>query len=150
MLAFGPTLLALLQSRREIYIKSLATAIKNSREILPVTQPDYDHDALAQIIDGYIAMITEALEDRDPPVIATVYFESIIPSLVAAGERVDTMVHVTVGMMVFIADDVGRHVDPEIRDAAMDWLSRFFATWVARIVTVKGSPASSMNPLSAR
>ncbi|MDI1443205.1 hypothetical protein [Polyangium sp. 6x1] len=147
MLAFGPTLLALLQSRREIYIEALGTAIKNSQEIIPVARPEYDHDALSQIIEGYMAMITEALEGRDPPEIATMYFETIIPSLVAAGERVDSMVHVTVGMMVLMADDVGRHVNPDIRATTMDWLSKFFATWVTRIISVKGGPVSSLRPL---
>ncbi|MRG94794.1 hypothetical protein [Polyangium spumosum] len=147
MLAFGPKLLALLQSRREVYIKALKIAIRNSQELIPVARPEYDQDALAQIIDGYMAMITEALEGRDPPEIATMYFEAIIPSLVAAGERVDSMVHVTVGMMVLIADDVGRNVDADIRDESMDWLSKFFATWVTRIITVRGGPVSSMRPL---
>jgi len=145
MLAFGPKLLELLHARREVYINALGAAIKNSQEAIPVAgRPQYGYDALAQIMDGYLVMIAEALEERDPPEIATTYFESIIPNIVAAGERVDSMVHVSVGVMILMADDIGRHVDTEIREPAIDWLSKFFAMWVTRIVTVRGGPVSSL------
>lgn len=145
MLAFGPKLLELLRARREVYIHALGAAIKNSQKAIPVPgRPEYGYDALAQIMDGYLAMIAEALEERDPPEIATMYFESVIPNIVAAGERVDSMVHVSVGVMILMADDIGRHVDPEIREPAVDWLSQFFATWITRIITVRGGPVSSL------
>lgn len=88
-----------------------------------------------QMIDGFLAMLTEAL-DGEAREVRTFFLETLIPSLVGSGTPLDGIVGGVVELAIIVSIDVAEWLPPEERAEARSWLARFFNEYVAELIRV--------------
>lgn len=113
------------------------------REIDRLWVAKYSAGDLEQMIRGARAMMTEELEGRKTD-LREDYFDTVIPALASAGERISTMCAADLAMAIRIALTVLPAVSPEHRVQA----SEFFVEWQARLMEqlVTSSIAAGAQP----
>ena len=99
------------------------------------TTQRYSDEELHQLLNGFEAMVVEALEGRGTQT-RDLFVETAIPAVLAAGESPSGLVHNTVGFAILLTTHLLDSLPPEHRTEAGDWLAHFFADYCARLTGV--------------
>jgi hypothetical protein len=138
MVPWAPGLLALLHSEREY----LVDALQRGSDANPVPPPFVPRRRdLEQLVDGFIGVVTEALEGR-PPVKRGVYFDTVTPGLVESGREFGGLVHTTAIWAFLALEHLAPRLPPEGREEALEWLRVFLGGWLADLAR-SGAKASA-------
>lgn len=132
------------QSKRDRWVQAAMLAMTQNVQAIPEAQAPVNETDLNQMVDGFLSLLVEALEER-PPETMNFYLETVIPGLVAMGGAFHGIVHTVVGWMTYVVVEVVAVLPAEHKEEATAWLSRFFAGYVAEIARI-GSEAQHGKP----
>jgi hypothetical protein len=140
MQPFAVELVELLRAHREAYIEITRIATTSNPGRLQAELTDQDRK---QIVDGFLAVLTEALEDRGSDT-RNFFLSTVIPGLVNSGEDISMIIQQTVSWSLHVTADVGRCLSDENRQEGVAWIAQFLATYtgdVARAGKLGGPPS---------
>ncbi|WP_394822491.1 hypothetical protein [Pendulispora albinea] len=100
----------------------------------PETVQNHTPTAVQQIVDGVLAVLMEAAEDRGDT-IRRIYIETLIPSLIDNGTVMRGIVGGAIEFGFIIAADLDRLLEGEDRVQGLPWFSRFYAGYVTDLAT---------------
>lgn len=122
-------LLAVLRARRDEYVGMIEAFVAEGQG--PQAEM-YGPAEAGQMIDGLLALLAEALEGTGTEV-RSFFVQTAIPSMVAHDTDPTEIIAGSVRHCVLMVTDAVRHMAAEDRDAATQWLAKFFGGYVADI-----------------
>jgi hypothetical protein len=125
--------------------KQLAKVLRGQRnryiaaiEAMEGSQPSaYGAQDFAQMIDGFLALLEEALTSTSSDV-RTLYLETAIPSLLKTGTNPFALLTGTVGFAVVLSVNAVAGMPEGQREQAQRWLSAFFSDWMGELLRAAG------------
>ena len=117
-------LLAVIHSRRDYSVQAAAEAVANSGK-RPVV---YSESDLWQMVDGFVAVIAESINEQ-PPTMRSMFLETVIPGMVAAGDRYQAIMHTMANWAILVAADIKEYLPADSRSVALSWFSNFISEW---------------------
>lgn len=128
MRPFARELLNAIEQRRAELIQTLGFTHSNPEPGARV----YEHADIEQMVNGFLALLVEALEER-PPEVRTFFLQTAMPALRDSGTTLHTMMRGSVQALMIMSITLTQHVSPEVRDEARGWLSSFTGAYVAEM-----------------
>ncbi|MGA9523960.1 MAG: hypothetical protein WBV82_21040 [Myxococcaceae bacterium] len=117
------------RSKRERFIDCMQQAIKSQG----IDHNPLSRDDLAQMMEGFVSVISEALQGRSTEV-RTFYVETVVPGLIRKGIPMDSLVPTikawTEGVQEVLRDELKEAPD---RSGAMQWMSSFFKDYMSDV-----------------
>lgn len=123
---------ALARSRRDVYVEH---TVRSASGPVPDGAATMGRRDLEQMIDGFLALLTEALtsDSRD---VRTFFLETVVPGLIRSGTPAPPVIGGVVEFAIFISADIGSILPPEKRADASAWFAKFFNEYIADMVRV--------------
>ncbi len=120
------------RSRRDVYV---AHTLGNVGGPVPAGATEIGRRDIEQMIDGFLALLTEALttDSRD---VRTFFLETVIPGLVSSGTPAPALIGGVVEFAIFISADIANNLPDEERAEASTWFAKFFNEYVTDMVRV--------------
>lgn len=93
----------------------------------------YSPAELRQLLNGFRAVLTEALEEREPET-DTFFMETAVPGMAAEGQTTESLVQASAAFGVMLSMRLVAEVPADQQDEARAWLARFFGEYVQRVL----------------
>src|SRR5262245_37708948 len=113
---FRTHLVSLFATRNEALTNAAMKAFSSNPSVPPGSFTQQD---ARQLVGGMHAIFSEILEERGKDTYAF-YLETVVPSMVAQGESVASMMYTIMFWVVLAVDEFSRHSDPKFRDEIID------------------------------
>jgi hypothetical protein len=129
-------ILAVLRARRDEYVRLVEILIAEGPKS---TTDTYGPAEAAQMIDGLISLLTEALVGEGTEV-RSFFLQTLIPSMASQDGDPIGIVAGAVQHAILMVSDAVQHVADDDREAATRWFANFFGGYVADIAVIVTKP----------
>jgi hypothetical protein len=131
MRPFAAELLRVMRESRDEMMDLLAAKDEQAHPDARV----YSREEIAQMVHGFVALMTEALEERGGETRA-MFNETVMPVLRDQGTPLRMMVQGTMRSLTMMAAALSPRIEPGLRDDAIVWLADFTSDYVGEIVEI--------------
>ncbi len=128
MQPFARNLIDVVTDRQDALLSAVETVVAAT----PSMGGRYSREELKQLLNGFSALLKEALEDRGSETY-DFFIETAVPGMVADGQPTESLLQASASFGTLISTDLSGALPREHREAAATWLAMFFGRYVADV-----------------
>jgi hypothetical protein len=136
MNSLNERILAVLQARRDEYVRFVEIIVADEQRL---NTEVYGPAEVTQLVGGVLSLLTEALVGEGTEV-RSFFLQTSIQGMVGRGGELSGLIASAIRLSILLVSDVSRHVADDDREAATQWLAKFYGDYMAELVLLVTKP----------